>query len=46
MNKKLLALILSKFEERLQSKTGWGRNEIISIYKECVSESILELLEP
>ena len=46
MNKKLLALILAKFEVVLQTKTGWGRNEILNAYKTCVSEAILELLEP
>lgn len=45
MNKKLLDRIKSKFEERLQAKTGWGRNEIIALYNECVTEALLEMME-
>ena len=45
MNKKLLALIQKKFEEKLQAKTGWGRNEILAAYKDAVSEAILELID-
>ena len=41
-NKDLVALITKKFEERLTAKTGWGRNEIMAAYRECVSEAALE----
>lgn len=45
MNKKLLARIKELFIEKLQAKTGWGRNEIISIYEQAVSEAIMEMLD-
>jgi hypothetical protein len=45
MNKKLLKRIEEIFIEKLQIKTGWGRNDIISIYKEAVNEAIIELIE-
>jgi hypothetical protein len=45
MNKKLLELIKAKFEARLQAKTGWGRNEILAAYNDCVTEALMEMLE-
>lgn len=45
MNKKLLDRIKAKFEERLQAKTGWGRNEIMALYNECVTDALLEMME-
>lgn len=45
MNKKLLDLIRSKFEARLQAKTGWGRNEILALYNDCVGEALAEILD-
>ena len=40
--KQLLEAIKVKFEIRLQEKTGWGRNEIIRAYNDCVTEALLE----
>lgn len=31
--KNLILEIQKRFEEALQSKTGWGRNEIMTLYK-------------
>lgn len=45
MNKSLLKRIEELFTEKLQVKTGWGRNEILAVYKEAVSEAILEMLD-
>ena len=42
--KQLLEAIKVKFEIRLQEKTGWGRNEIIRAYNDCVTEALLEHL--
>ena len=42
MNKKLLIRIKELFIEKLQAKTGWGRNEIISIYEQTVTEAIID----
>ena len=43
-NKQLLQRIEVLFTEKLQAKTGWGRNEILAIYKEAVSEALMEML--
>ncbi len=45
MNKKLLKRIEEIFIGKLQTKTGWGRNEIIIIYKESVNEALFETLD-
>lgn len=45
MNKKMLALIQQKFEEKLKVKTGWGRNEILAAYKDAVNEALIELMD-
>lgn len=43
--KALLKRIEVIFEEKLQAKTGWGRNDVLKIYREALSEAILELIE-
>jgi len=45
MNKKLIQRIEEIFEQKLQSKTGWGRNEILALHKEAVNEALLELID-
>ncbi len=45
MNRVLLKRIKEIFTEKLQAKTGWGRNEIISLYDESVNEALLETLD-
>lgn len=45
MHKILLERIQEIFTQKLQAKTGWGRNEIIKIYSESVNQAVLELLE-
>ena len=45
MNKKLIKRIEIIFTEKLQAKTGWGRNDILNVYKEAVNEAILECLD-
>ena len=44
MNKKLIERITELFTQKLQAKTGWGRNDVLALHKEAVSEAILELL--
>lgn len=44
MNKKLLARIKELFAARLATKTGWGRNDIMTEYNHAVNEAIMELL--
>lgn len=45
MNKKLIQRIEEIFTAKLQSKTGWGKNEILVLYKESVTEACLELID-
>lgn len=53
MSKKLestkLADVLQRideaFEQKLQAKTGWGRNEVLTQYRNAVREALLELLD-
>ena len=45
MNKKLLKRIDEIFEQKLQEKTGWGRNDVLKIYREAVNEAIIEMLD-
>ena len=40
--KELLKRIEEIFVEKLQSKTGWGRNEILMLYKDAVNDALLE----
>lgn len=40
----LLKNIKKLFLEKLQLKTGWGRNEIIRAYQQSVNEAILNQL--
>ena len=42
--KSLLIRIEQIFTEKLQAKTGWGRNEILQAYKDSVSEAVMETL--
>jgi hypothetical protein len=44
MNKELLKRIKELFQQKLQAKTGWGRNEIMVEYSDAVNEAIVELL--
>lgn len=44
MLKQFVAIFLAKLEERLATKTGWGRNEIMSAVRDCVNESLMEML--
>lgn len=45
MNKELLKRIEEIFTQKLQAKTGWGRNEILAAYKDAVNEAVLELVD-
>jgi len=45
MNQKLIETIESIFFEKLNAKTGWGRNEIRELYKSSVAQAALELLD-
>lgn len=45
MNQQLIALLTEKFTKKLQAKTGWGRNEILMLHQEVVTEAALEILD-
>lgn len=45
MNKELIDLIRAKFNAKLQTKTGWGRNDVMVAYDQAVSEATLEMLD-
>lgn len=45
MNKKLLQRIQELFTEKLQVKTGWGRNDVLKIYQDAVNEAMMEMLD-
>ena len=38
-------LLRTDFYEKLQSKTGWGKNEIISLFEKSVSLSLADLID-
>jgi len=45
MNKKFLALLDEKFSSGLQEKTGWGRVEVLMLFRKCVAEAAIEVLD-
>lgn len=45
MTKELLKRIEEIFTEKLQLKTSWGRNEILQLHKESITEAVLERLD-
>ena len=45
MNRKLLLKIQDIFHAKLQAKTGWGRNEIMDIYRDSVNEALVEMMD-
>jgi hypothetical protein len=46
MIKKMLMEIQENFEQRLQAKTGWGRNDVMAEYKAAVLDVALSNLSP
>lgn len=44
MNKEILDKIQELFFEKLQSKTGWGKNDVQSLYKDCVLEILKQYI--
>ena len=45
MTKKLIELLKANFNQRLQRKTNWGRNELLAEFEIAISESLLMLLD-
>lgn len=42
--KDLIKRIEELFEQKLQAKTGWGRNEIMAAYRDAQNQAYLEYL--
>lgn len=40
--KQLVKRIEELFAEKLQAKTGWGRNEVLALLREAQIEALLE----
>ncbi len=43
--KQLLDRIQELFFEGLEKKTGWGKNDVRSLYKDCVNQALKEYLQ-
>ena len=43
--KELLKRIEEIFNQKLQTKTGWGRNELSQLYTQSVNEALMELAD-
>jgi len=43
--KEFVDLLRSSFYEKLAGKTGWGKNEIVSLFEKCVSDSLADLID-
>lgn len=44
MNKEIFDKITALFEAKLGAKTGWGKNDIIALYKDCTNEVVMQAL--
>jgi hypothetical protein len=45
MNRKLIEKITELFKQKLNAKTGWGKNEVLQIHKDAVNEAVLWMLD-
>ena len=45
MNKEFLKLLREKFVEGLQTKTGWGKNDVENLFDRCCAEAAIECLD-
>ena len=43
--KEIMDEIESRFEKALEEKTGWGKTEVLLLYKEIASKVYLEKLD-
>lgn len=42
---RLMKTVRAKFVERLQAKTGWGRNDLIGEFDQALAEAIAEEMD-
>ena len=40
-----IAILREEFFKRLKQKTGWGKNEVMEIFNEAITEAALRLLD-
>jgi hypothetical protein len=45
MNQRFVQILREKFEQGLQAKTGWGRNEVLSLFESCLTNAALQLYD-
>lgn len=45
MNQKFVQLLKEKFLQGLKVKTGWGKNEVESLFERCLAEAAVECLD-
>ena len=43
--KELLQRIEKLFTDKLSRKTGWGKNEILVVFKDSVKEALMEMID-
>jgi hypothetical protein len=43
--KEIIQRISDLFQQRLQAKTGWGKDQVLSLYKDCVIEVLAEFAD-
>ena len=43
--KELLQRIEELFSQKLSVKTGWGKNEVLIMYKDSVKEALMEAID-
>lgn len=44
MNKEIIKRIKEIFAEKIATKNSWGKNEIINLHNEAVSEALMEFV--
>jgi hypothetical protein len=42
---KIIELISERYREKLQQKSGWGKNEVYLLHQKAVNEVLAEVLE-
>lgn len=43
--KDLIKRIEEIFQEKLEAKTGWGRNEIKNLHRDSINEALMEVAD-
>lgn len=45
MNAEIFKRLQALFFERLEAKTGWGKEDVKKLYRECANEVLLEYID-